>query len=71
MTQQRLNHSMVLHIHQEKTDARDLNSIAKEFAQANVSSDIFIFLDHIKIYLHAIVNFIKLSQSLFITLISL
>ena len=34
MTQQRLNHR----IHQEKMDALDLNSIAKEFAQANVSS---------------------------------
>ena len=33
---------------QEKTDFLDLNSIAKEFAQANVSS---FFLDHIKIYM--------------------
>ena len=47
MTQQRLNHCMAFHIHQDKTDASDLNSIAKEFAQANVSSDIFIFLDHL------------------------
>ena len=35
MTQQRLNHCMILHIHQERTDAIDVNSIAKEFAQAN------------------------------------
>ena len=46
MTQQRLNHR----IHQEKVDALDLNSSAKEFAQANVSS---FFLDHIKICIHA------------------
>ena len=54
MIQQHLNHR----IHQEKTDALDLNSIAKEFAQANVS---FLFFE---IYLHAIMNF------KFITLIS-
>ena len=35
MTDQRLNHCMVFHIHQERTDALDLNSIAKAFAQAN------------------------------------
>ena len=57
MTQQRLNHCMAFHIHQDKTDAPNLNSIAKEFAQANVSSDIFIFLDHFKMYLHAIIKF--------------
>ena len=52
-------------------DALDLNSIAKEFAPANVSTDILIFLDHIQIYLHAVTNFILLSHFLFITLISL
>ena len=29
MTHQRLNHCMILHIHQERTDDLDLNSIAK------------------------------------------
>ena len=46
MTRQHLNHR----IHLEKTDALDINCIAKEFAQENVSS---FFLDHIKVYLHA------------------
>ena len=32
MSQQRLNHCMVLHIHQERMDTLDLNCIAKEFA---------------------------------------
>ena len=46
---------MVLHIHQEKTDALDLNSIAKEFAhkcEADCSLRTFFiltFLDHIKL----------------------
>ena len=48
MTQQRLNHCRVLHIHQEKTDTLDLNSIAKEFAQANVS---LVFLFFVCVYL--------------------
>ena len=47
MTQQRPNHCMILHIHQERTDAIDVNSIAKEFAQAMrgglFSSDNFFF----------------------------
>ena len=50
MTQQRLNQIMVLHIYQERTDALNLNIIAKEFAQANARR--ITFLDHIKIYLH-------------------
>ena len=50
MTQQHLNHCMVLHIHQERTYAFDLNIIAKEFVQANARR--ITFLDHIKIYLH-------------------
>ena len=35
MTHQCLNHCMVLHIHQERMDTLDLNSIVKEFAEAN------------------------------------
>ena len=35
MTHLCLNHCMVLHVHQERTDALDLNSFVKEFAQAN------------------------------------
>ena len=61
MTHQCLNHCMVFHIHQEKRDALDLTSIAKEFAQNIFFSDIFIILDHIKIYVHAINNFIQQS----------
>ena len=53
---------MILQIYQERTDDLDRYIIAKEFAQAN--SDNFILinkknLDHIKIYLHAIMNLIK------------
>ena len=60
VTQQRLNHCMVLYIHQERTNALELNSIAEEFAQANerliAFSDIFNqkILDRIKFYLHAL-----------------
>ena len=32
MTQQRLNHCMVSHVHLKETDQMDLNDIAKEFA---------------------------------------
>ena len=66
MTQQRLNQIMVLHIYQERTDALNLNIIAKEFAQANARR--ITFLDHIKIYLHTITDFI--CNFLFITPIS-
>ena len=63
MTQQCLNHCMVFHIHQERTDALDLNNIAKEFAQANerqiAFSNLKTFLDHIKIYFILIMTFIK------------
>ena len=63
MTQQRLNHCMVFHYYQEKTNALNLNSIAKEFALANERWIAFsdIFLDHIKIYSHAITNFITIK----------
>ena len=50
MTQQRLNNCSVFHIHKEITDPLNLNSIAKEFTQANerqirlLSSDILILL---------------------------
>ena len=33
MTQQRLNHCMLLHIHQDKTDTLNLHDIAEEFVQ--------------------------------------
>ena len=54
---------MIFHIHQERTDALDLNSIAKEFA---ANSDHFklinkFYLDHIKFYLNAIMNFISIK----------
>ena len=35
MTQKRLNHLIVMHIHKERTDQLDLSSIAKEFASVN------------------------------------
>ena len=35
MTQQRLNHCMLLHIHQNKTDDLDLLKIATEFIKRN------------------------------------
>ena len=44
MTQQQLNHCMVFHIHQEKTSAIDLNSIAKTFGQANKGQICFFFI---------------------------
>ena len=42
MTQQRLNHLMVLHIHKERTDKIDIVSVANEFvAQREHRSRIF------------------------------
>ncbi len=35
MTQSRLNHYVLLHVHQDKTDELDLHTIAKEFVQIN------------------------------------
>ena len=74
MTQQHLNHCMVFHIHQNRTGALDLNSIAKEFAQTNerriVFSDIFFFWTILKFTYMLIMNFIKSINFLFITLIS-
>ena len=35
MTQKRLNHLIVMHIHKERTDQLDLSSIAKEFVSVN------------------------------------
>ena len=35
ITQQSLNHCMLFHIHQERTGALDLKSVAKEFTPAN------------------------------------
>ncbi len=35
MTQSRLNHCVLLHVHQDKTDELDLHTIAKEFVQIN------------------------------------
>ena len=35
MTQQRVNHCMMLHIHQDKTDTVNLQDIAGEFVQKN------------------------------------
>ena len=35
MTQKRLNHLMVMHIHKERTDQLNLSSIAKEFVSVN------------------------------------
>ena len=35
MTQQRLNHCMLLHVHLKETDQMDLNDIAKEFVRRN------------------------------------
>ena len=69
MTQQslNLNHCMVLHIHQDRTNALDLNSIAKEFAQVNERWIAFFgylkknCLDHIKICLHAYNEFYKIK----------
>ena len=37
MTQERLNHVMILNVHKELADAIDLTDIAKEFASANES----------------------------------
>ena len=37
MTQERLNHVMILNIHMELVDAIDLTDIAMEFASANQS----------------------------------
>ena len=62
-----LRNSMVFHIHQERMCDIDLNSITKAFVQASkwrfaLFFQIFlikIFLDHNKIYLHAIINLIK------------
>ena len=48
MTHQCPNHGMILHIHQERTDALDVNSIAKEFAQANDRR--IAFFDNLKIF---------------------
>ena len=64
MTQQRLNQSMVFHIHQERTGALDLNSIAKfkKFHLKNVWTIL-------KFTYMLIMNFIK-SLKIKITLIS-
>ena len=35
MTQQRLNHCFILHVHRQKTDSLDLKEIAQEFIQRN------------------------------------
>ena len=35
MTQQRLNHCFILHVHCQKTDSFDLKEIAQEFIQRN------------------------------------
>ena len=35
MTQSRLNHVMLLHIHKERTDSIDLNAVAKESVSIN------------------------------------
>ncbi len=35
MTQSRLNHCVLLHVHQDKTDELDLHTIAKELVQIN------------------------------------
>ena len=35
MSQPRLNHVMILHIHKERTDKLDLTTIAKEFVSIN------------------------------------
>ena len=35
MTQKRLNHLIVMHIHKERTDQLDLSSIANEFVSFN------------------------------------
>ncbi len=35
MTQTRLNHCVLLHVHQDKTDELYLHTIAKEFVQIN------------------------------------
>ena len=55
MTRQHLNHCMVFLTHQERMDALDLNSIAKEFAQVNEWQIVFFFnykfFDLIKTYL--------------------
>ena len=37
MTQARLNHLMMLHIHCEETDSQDLKAVAKEFIQRKTS----------------------------------
>ena len=65
------NHCIVFHIHRERTDALDHNSIAKEFALANVRLIAFfghfefylIIFGPIKIDLYAIMNFIKCIKS--------
>ena len=35
MTQQRLNHCMILHVHREETDKLNLIEVAKEFVEKN------------------------------------
>ena len=35
MSQKRLNHLIVMHIHKERTDQLDLSNIAKEFVSLN------------------------------------
>ena len=39
MTQTRLNHIMVLHVHKDKTDCIDLDDIAKELIQVKEESN--------------------------------
>ena len=41
MTQQRLNHCMLLHIHREQTEQLDLTDIAKEFVSRNERRKLF------------------------------
>ena len=41
MTQQRLNHCFILHVHRQKTDSLDLPEIAEEFIQRNERKQAF------------------------------
>ena len=43
MTQARLNHLMMLHIHCEETDSLDLKVVAKEFIHSRAEKGVALF----------------------------